>query len=289
MNSEIEPFDRAARRRARDRAAPNFDAHAFLKDAMADELLARLNEVNRQFEVALDLGCHDGRLGRRLPVTRCTFADAGPAFARRAGGIVCDEDRLPFADGSFDLVVSAGSLHGVNDLPGALVQVRRALRPDGLFLAAFFGGETLMTLRQAFLEAETSLRDGVAARVSPMVDVQQAGALLQRAGFAMPVVDVDTVDVRYGHLLPLIAELRGMGETNILNARARGGLRRDVLMAAGERFQDLTQTADGRVVARVQIVYLTGWAPAVGQPKPLRPGSATTSLASVLPPSRPRD
>lgn len=282
MDAEIEPFDRALRRRRRDRAAAGFAAHAFLKDAMAEELLARLADINRTFDHALDLGCHDGRLGRRLPVARCTFADASEAFARQAGGVVCDEDRLPFGDASFDLVVSAASLHGVNDLPGALAQIRRALKPDGLFLASFVGGETLMLLRHAFIEAESSLRGGVTARVAPMVDVQQAGSLLQRAGFAMPVVDVDSIEVRYADLFRLMAELRGMGETSVLMQRERAVLRRDVLMAAAERFQALAGGPDGRVTARVQIIHMSGWAPGPDQPKPLKPGSATTSLASVL-------
>lgn len=280
MSETPEPFDRTARRRHRDRAANTFAPHAFLKDAIADELCARLSEVNRRFAAALDLGCHDGRLGRRLNVETCTFADAGEAFARMAGGVVCDEDRLPFADDSFDLVVSAGSLHGVNDLPGALVQIRRALKPDGLFLAGFFGGESLVQLRRALIEAESAQRGGISARVSPMVDIAQAGALLQRAGFAMPVVDIDTVTVRYDHLFALANELRGMGETNMLAARSRSGLRRDVLTAAASAFA--AQGANGRVGVTVQIIYLTGWAPGPGQPRPLKPGSATTSLAAVL-------
>lgn len=278
MSDMPEPFDRLARRRHRNRAARRFADHSFLKDAIVDELLARLSEIRRRFGRALDLGCHDGRLGRRLDVDDCVFADAGEAYARVAGGIVCDEDRLPFADGSFDLVVSAGALHGVNDLPGALAQIRRALRPDGLFLAGFFGGDSLVELRRALIEAESVLCGGVSARVMPMIDVAQAGALLQRAGFAMPVVDVDTVMVRYDSLFALMNDLRGMGEANMLVARPRTGLRRDLLMAAAERFA----AGGDRIAVTVQIVYLTGWAPGPNQPQPLKPGSATTSLASIL-------
>lgn len=251
-----EPFDRAARRVQRDRAAAGFAAHAFLKDAMADEIVARAADTGQRFERVLDLGAHDGRLGQRLGAM--AFADAGEAFARAAGGVVADEDRLPFADASFDLVVSAGSLHGVNDLPGALVQIRRALRPGGLFLAGLVAGETLVEVRRALLEAESALRGGVSPRTMPMVDVAEAAGLLQRAGFTMPVADVDSVQVRYAGLLPALAELRGAGEANILSARRP--LRRDVLMAAAERFQQ-DAGADGRVAVRVQLLYLAGWAP----------------------------
>lgn len=251
-----EPFDRGARRRRRDRAADSYAAHAFLKDAMVEEIVARVADTGRDFERVLDLGCHDGRLGRRLGAI--AYADAGERFARAAGGVVADEDRLPFADASFDLVASAGSLHGVNDLPGALVQIRRTLRPGGFFLGALVAGETLADVRRAFIEAESELRGGVSPRTMPMVDVAEAAGLLQRAGFVMPVADVDSVQVRYDGLMPLLAELRGAGETSVL--AARGPLRRDVLMAAAERFQ-LGVGPGGRVAARVQILYLAGWAP----------------------------
>ena len=246
---------------------------------MADEIAGRLGDINRRFGCALDLGCHDGRLGRQLPVDGCTYADPGESFARMAGGIVCDEDRLPFADASFDLIVSAGSLHLVNDLPGALIQIRRCLRPDGLFLASFVGGDSLAGLRRAFLEAESAILGGAGARIAPMVDVAAAGALLQRAGFAMPVVDIDTLAIRYDSLFAAMAELRGMGESNALTGRRP--LRRDVLMAAAEQFA-ATADPDGRVVVKVQIIHLSGWAPAPGQPQPLKPGSATTSLRDAL-------
>jgi SAM-dependent methyltransferase len=258
-----EPFDRAARRRQRDRAAADFESHAFLTDAMADEIVQRAADTGRDFARVLDLGCHDGRLGRRLGAI--AYADAGESFARAAGGVVADEDRLPFADASFDLIVSAGSLHGVNDLPGALVQVRRALAPGGLFLAAFVAGESLAELRRAFLEAESELRGGVSPRTMPMVDVAEGAGLLQRAGFTMPVADVDTVQVRYADLFKAMAELRGAGEANILSSRRP--LRRDVLMAAAAKFQE-GAGPDGRVAVRVQILHLAGWAPG-GAAEPL--------------------
>jgi SAM-dependent methyltransferase len=256
MMATSDPFDRSARRRRRDRASEGFRAHAFLKDAMADEIVARAADTGRRFERVLDLGCHDGALGRRLGAF--AFADAGFAFARATGGVVADEDRLPFADASFDLIVSAGSLHGVNDLPGALVQSRRALMPGGLFLAAFVAGESLLELRRAFLEAESELRGGVSPRILPMVDVAEGAALLQRAGFVMPVADVDTIAIRYADLFEALGDLRGAGESNILSVRR--SLRRDVLTAAAARFAD-DAAPDRRVAVRVQVLHLAGWAP----------------------------
>lgn len=263
--ADAEPFDRAVRRHRRDRAAAHFDRFAFLKDAMTAELLARATDTGREFVDALDLGCHDGRLGRSLSAEHVTCADAGESFARAAGGICCDEDRLPFCDGMFDLIASAGSLQAVNDLPGALVQIRRALRPGGLFLAAFPGGESLREIRACFLEAESALTGRAAARIAPMVDVAAAGALLQRAGFNMPVADVDTVTVRYASLFAALDDLRGMGESNVLTTRAP--LRRDVLADAAVRFASMAQP-DGKTAVTVQIIYLTGWA-ATGDPAAL--------------------
>jgi SAM-dependent methyltransferase len=277
VTAPAEPFDRALRRRRRDRAAAGFDGFAFIKDAIDAEIAEKVADIHRDFGDVLDLGCFDGRLGRRLGAT--TFLDAGAAFAKAARGVAADEDRLPFADARFDLVVSGGALHGVNDLPGALAQIRRVLRPDGLFIAGFVGGETLREVRRVLLEAESAVTGRAAARVMPMVDVAAGGALLQRAGFAMPVADVDTVEVRYPSLFAAIADLRGMGETSILHGRPP--LRRDVLADAATRFAGLAGP-DGKTAVRVQIVYLTGWAPGPDQPKPLAPGSATASLKVAL-------
>lgn len=254
MNAVVEPFDRATRRYRRDRAAADFSRFAFLKDAMAAELLARLADGGETFATALDLGCHDGRLGRALPCTEVHYADAGQRFADAASGVCCEEDRLPFAPASFDLVVSAGSLQSVNDLPGALAQIRRCLKPGGLFLAAFPGGESLKEIRAAFLEAETALTGRVAARVTPMVDAASAGALLQRAGFTSPVADVDTLTIRYADLFAAIADLRGMGESNLLSVRVP--LRRDVLTDAAARFAAAAE--GGKTGVTVQVVYLAG-------------------------------
>jgi SAM-dependent methyltransferase len=193
-----------------------------------------------------------------------------------------DEEALPFAEASLDLVVSGLALHLVNDLPGTLIQIRRALKPDGLLLAALLGGATLTELRQAFLIAEEELEGGASPRVAPFADVRDLGGLLQRAQFALPVVDSDTVTVTYRDPLALMLELRAMGASNPLIERSRRPLRRATLARAIEVYTERFALADGRVPATFEIVTLTAWSPHPSQPKPLRPGSATTRLADVL-------
>ena len=270
-----EIFDRAARRRRRDRAASGWSAHDFLRAAMLDGIGERLDSVTRDFVDVLDLGCFDGAF-LPPPGATVTRIDAGAVFARQVGGIRAEEDILPVEPASFDLVVSAGVLDSVNDVPGTLMQIRRALRPDGLFLGAFVGGQSLGQARAAFREAEA---DRPAARFHPMIDVRAAGDLLVRAGFALPVADGETLSVRYADLFGLIADLRGMAASNVL--RGRVPLTRRVVAAAAQAFADRADP-DGRVAERFDLVFLTGWSPAPDQPKPARRGSATTSLASAL-------
>lgn len=272
-----EIFDRDVRRLRRDRAAPTFANHDFLRAAMVEGLLDRLGAVTRSFADALELGCFNDPM-RLPPGVNTTRTDAGPRFAAMAGGIVMDEDRLAFAPGSFDLIVSAGTLDTVGDLPGALVQIRRLLRPDGLFLAAFVGGNSLGLLRQVLMHAEP---DRVAARVHPQIDVRSAGDLLVRAGFALPVAVSETLTVRYSSLFGLLGDLRGMGATNMMPGRVP--MRRDTLARAAQLFADHADP-DGKTAERFDIIYLTGWAPAPSQPKPARRGSATASLAVALKP-----
>ena len=252
--SPAEPFDRVARRQRRARAAPEFAAHAFLKRAVAADLADRVAAFGRAFECGLDLGCHDARVDTGAGWT--VALDPALAFARAAGipAVVADEDRLPFGDGSFDIIVSALALHGVNDLPGALIQARRALRPGGLFVAGFFGGTTLTEVRADLLAAESELTGRAAARIAPMVDTDMAAGLLQRAGFADPVAEVDTIAVRYDDLFAVLRDLRAMGEGNILASRVP--LRRDVLADAARRFAD--RAVAGRIAVTVQVIYLTG-------------------------------
>lgn len=254
--NDAEPFDRAVRRRQRGRA--RLGEHGFLLDALADELVARLD--GRRFARVLELGAHDGRLLARLGAAFGVALEAAEARLAGAPGcrVVADEDRLPFADNSFELVASLGSLHSVNDLPGALVLARRALVPGGLFMAAFAGGLSLAEERADWLAAEVALTGRAAARLSPMVDASAAAGLLQRAGFIDPVVDVETLGLRYASLGRALDELRGMGEGNCLARRAP--LRRDVLAAAAARFAARAE-ADGRTQATVQILWLRGVAP----------------------------
>jgi SAM-dependent methyltransferase len=283
--SQDVPFDRRLRRLRRDRAASRFPEADYLHRLAADELIERLDFVKRDFRRALDLGCAGGYLTRRLrerglEVTPC---DSGGAFARAAQGVQADEDRLPFADGAFDLVVSVGALDGVNDLPGALLLARRALRPDGLFLGAFAGAGSLARLKRAMLAAD-AVEGGAAPRVHPQIDVRAAGDLLMRAGFALPVVDSQPIDVRFRSLMDLVRDLRAMGATNILAERSRRPLGRLALAAAIADFD----SAGDKTVERFEILHLLGWSPSPDQPRPARRGSGTVSLADALRPnSRP--
>ncbi len=281
-------FNRRVVRLHRDRAAPVLDDHGFLLDEVGERLADRLTDVKRRFPFALDLGCHAGGmgrlLGRRGGIETLVQCDLSPQMARRAGGLslAADEEALPFAESSFDLVLSCLSLHWVNDLPGALVQIRRALKPDGLFLAAMLGGETCRELRTALAEAEVACEGGLSPRVSPFADVRDAGQLLQRAGFALPVVDCDTITVSYAEPLKLMRDLRLMGEGNALIDRRKGFTRRATMMDAAARYREMFGDERGRVTATFQAITMTAWAPDPSQPKPLAPGSAKVRLAEAL-------
>jgi len=275
-------FDRKLLR-ARRRRAERLGASDFLIERVAADIAERLAVVLRQFDLAVDL-CTPGDAVRRALAEsgKVGTVIAASSFARGPLAVVTDEEALPFRDGAIDLVVSALSLHFANDLPGVLLQIRRALRPDGLFLAALAGGDTLTELRQTFAQAEAEVEGGISPRVAPFADLRDLGALLQRAGFALPVADVDRVTVRYTSPLALMHDLRRMGATNVLAERRRKPLRRATLMRMievyGERFAD----PDGRVRATFEIVWLSGWAPHESQQQPLRPGSAQHRLADVL-------
>lgn len=270
--SDSEIFDRALRRKRRDRAARSYES--FLRDHMLDGLYERLEGVKREFRTVLDLGSTDGSFV--WPGATVTRLEAGTAFAATTGAIHADEDMHPFPEGSFDLVISAGVLDTVNDVPGALALARRALKPDGLFLGAFLGGGSLATLRACMLAAEA---DRPVARFHPQIDVRAAGDLLARAGFALPVADVETLTVRYGGLGGLIRDLRGMAATNLLPGTPP--LRRETLLGTAAAFAERADP-DGRTPEKYAIVYLTGWAPDPSQPKAARPGSATASLVDAL-------
>jgi NADH dehydrogenase [ubiquinone] 1 alpha subcomplex assembly factor 5 len=283
---EDRPFDRALRRLRRDRAAALGGAADYLHRRAADELLARLDLVSRDFRHTLDLGCGGGYLSERLRERGLDVvaADAGAAFARACRGIQCDEDRLPFAAARFDLILSVGTLDTVNDLPGALIQIRRALRPDGLFLAAFAGAGSLPGLRHALRAAEAAEGRAAAPRLHPQIDVRAAGDLLVRAGFALPVADFERVTVRFPSFSALVADLRAMAATNVLVERASAPFTRIGLAAATADFAAAAADADGKTAEIVEILYLSGWAPAPDQPQPARRGSGSVSLADALKP-----
>jgi NADH dehydrogenase [ubiquinone] 1 alpha subcomplex assembly factor 5 len=292
MSDAITVFDRRTLRRRRERAAATGGAEFLFVEA-AERLAERLEDISRVFPRALDLGCRGGLTaqalatetgGRRGGIVDLVQADPAPGFAARTQGlrIAADPEILPFAPASFDAVLSALALHWVNDLPGALLQLRRALRPDGLLLASLLGGETLTELRQVLIDAEIAEEGGLSPRVSPFADSRDLGGLLQRAGFALPVVDSDRITVTYPDALALMRELRAMGESNAVVERRRSLTRRATLLRAAALYAERFALPDGRIPATFEIITLTGWAPHESQPKPLRPGSATTRLATAL-------
>ncbi len=281
-------FDRELVRRRRRRAVPSFAKSSFLARRAAEDLAWRLNAITRDFPLALNLGA--GALGEilagQIPERIGTLIEADFAQEMIAQGqgprLVADEERLPFGPHTLDAIFSVLTLHLVNDLPGCLIQIRRALKPDGLFLGALFGGDTLMELRTALAAAEMEVEGGVSPRVAPFAEIKTLGALLQRAGLALPVADSDRVTVSYAHPLKLMAELRAMGETNTLTARRKTPLRRATLRRACEIYREKHGDKTGRVPATFEIITLTAWAPHPDQQKPLKPGSAKTRLADAL-------
>ena len=264
-------FDRTALRRNRARAASGLKDFDFLLTRAAADMADRIMVQNRQFDRALCLGCSTGYLRHELAsrgalgskIEHWTDADLVPDMLPPEGGLVLDEEALGLEPQSFDLIVSFWGLHHVNDLPGALLQVRQALTPDGVFIAALPGNENLRALRTAFLTAESDMLGGARPHIHPFADLRDLAGLMQRAGFALPVADSDVVDVRYGNPLNLLRDLRGMGESNILMQRSKAPLRRDVLGAAMARFAADNQDGE-KVLAQFEICYLAGFAPSEG-------------------------
>lgn len=270
------------------RHAQGAQSRDFLLRRAGEDMAERLGAISREFPRALDLGAYHGIVGRAIAasdsIREMIYADPCMALLEQGpkAGLVCDAEFLPFAPESFDLVVSALNLHFANDLPGALIQIRRSLKPDGLFLAAVLGGETLRELREAFTIAESEVEGGASPRVIPFADIRDYGALLQRAGFAMPVTDADKFNVTYATPFDLMRELRAMGAANMLNDRSRKPLRRATLFRAAEIYAERYSIQGGRVNATFEIIHLSGWAPHESQPKPLAPGSAKSRLADAL-------
>ncbi|WP_342165727.1 methyltransferase domain-containing protein [Methylobacterium sp. SD21] len=276
-------FDTALIRRRLARAQAGGYA-GFLLERAAEDLEDRLGTVMRDFRRVLDLGSPaavaDAVLARRYPEAEryrlAPLPEAGP------GRAVADTEALPIGPASIDLVVSLLALHAVNDLPGVLVQVRRALRPDGLFVGCLLGGATLTELRQSLTQAESEIEGGVSPHVAPFVAIREAGGLLQRAGIALPVADSDMLTVRYADAFALMRDLRAMGMTNALTDRRKRPMRRATLLRAAQIYAERFADADGRIRASFELVWLLGWAPHESQQKPLKPGSASARLADAL-------
>ena len=283
-------FDRRAVRLHRDRAAQDgWDDHNFLFRESATRLAERLCDIKRVFPLALDLGCHGGGMAEALAgypsVGHLLSCDLSWPMARRAGkgAFVADEEALPVAAGCLDLIVSNLSLHWVNDLPGAFLQARQALKPDGLLLGAVLGGATLSELRHSLAEAEAETTGGASPRVSPFADIKDIGDLLQRAGFALPVVDREIIPVSYAEPWKLLLDLRGMGESGAAWARRKSFTRRDTLARAMDIYRERFADADGRAPATFQIIHFAAWAPdPTKQQQPLSPGQAQSLLANAL-------
>lgn len=260
--------------RNRARAGSMDERFLFLRAEIADRMFERLQEINRSFDRKIDLG---GRFSSFLPAKEADTFEAA----------LFEGTFVPKGVSDADLIVSNLDLHWVNDLPGVLVQLKQALRPDGLVMASLFGGETLHELRHSLLAAESEITGGVSQRIIPFADVKDLGSLLQRAGLALPVTDVDTLTLTYEHPVQLMQELRGMGETNALIGRSKNFLRRDVLFRAAEIYQREFSREDGRILATFEVMYLTGWHPHESQQKPLKPGSGKVSLADALKAGKP--
>jgi SAM-dependent methyltransferase len=288
MTDDHRLFDRALLRKRRARFAHEVGARENLIAYVAREIAERIEIMLRKFPLALDLGAYHGLLGRRVAdlksVGEMVYAESVLAYAELCPrpALVCDEDLLPFKDESFNLIVSGLALHRVNDLPGALVQIRRALKPDGLFMAAALGGRALFELREALIEAEGEVTGGASPRVSPFGDVREYGALLQRVGFALPVADIETLEVVYPSPRELMREVRALGGGNVLMARSKAPLSRRTLERAEAIYRERHGTPDGKVTATFEFVFMSGWAPDASQQKPLKPGSASHRLADAL-------
>ena len=288
MENNQKLFDRNALRRNRSRANKVMAAHDFLFADVGHRLLDRLDIVKRTFPRTLDLGCHTGHLKKFISLkhgTECFVnCDPSTAMARSAGApsIVADEEGLPFADQSLDLILSSLSLHWVNDLPLALAQILRCLRPDGLFLAAMFGGNTLSDLRQSLISATSSRSQNFFPRVSPFIEVREFGNLVQRIGFAMPVIDVDHITVTYPNLNTLMTDLRGMGEANVLNNRCKHFTPKTILQKAAAFYPPCTDGSTESINVKFEVLYAMGWAPHPEQQKPLLRGTGREKLEQVL-------
>ncbi|MGB1875719.1 MAG: methyltransferase domain-containing protein [Rhodospirillaceae bacterium] len=291
MNAPPKIFDRPRIARNRQRAASLSNSSTPLLVNNRQQLLDRLLDVKRSFKTALNLGCRSGETSAVLSrdhgietVVASDFAEDYVRGAQQKGfcAVACDEEWIPFGSEVFDLIIAEHSLHWTNDLPGSLIQLRRCLEPDGLFLASLFGGATLHELRDCLVEAESTVLGGITPRVSPFIDVRDAGNLLLRAGFALPVADTDLIVCEFDSLESLFNDLRRMGETNAIQERTRGLTTNRLFSAAEEIYRDRHCSKSGQLLATFEIVTLTAWSPSDSQQKPLAPGSAQNRLSDAL-------
>jgi len=281
MNDNGKIFNRTLLRARRNRAAAQWPEYNFLKCEAVARIVDSLDDIKRSFPLALDIGSHQGELKEGVGTRVEKLITCDLAYAMRPD-CVCDEEFLPFAEDRFDLVISALSLHHVNDLPGTLIQIRRCLKPDGLFLAILPGANSLQELRASVAGAAAEHEFALSPRISPLVEVRDAGALLQRAGFALPVVDSDVITVEYDNAFKLMEDLRGMGESNVLMQQSKTFTSRTQLAAIAEYYQSHFANADGTVRASFEFITMTGWKPDASQQQPAQRGSGKVNLKQVL-------
>lgn len=286
MTTDTPIFNRHLLQRRKARAANALSDYQFLHDHTGRILLDRIHDIKRDFPRILKIGARDpgnftSALKKRDGTNHVITMDITPNLLQ--GGHVCaDEEMLPIKSRSLDMVISNLNLHSVSDLPGALIQIRHALKNDGLFIASMLGGETLRELRESFTHADIAIKDGMQPRIMPFADKPQMGDLLHRAGFALPVVDSDIITVTYESPFKLMHDLRGMAETSIISDQVKHFSRRDVFMEMAKYYHANFADPDGRIRASFEIIYMIGWAPDSSQQQPLKPGSADTRLADFL-------
>lgn len=277
-------FDKSITQRNKTFALNNLPKADFLFAHSRHNLSERLKDINRQFKNGVLLGGRDAKNLSQDLINTGKVKDLTIADDIKSGDLLCDLEALPFADQSLDLIVANMTLHHINDLPGTLIQIRRALKSDGLFLGALMGGESLYTLREILTEVDLVLTGGAVPRIHPFADKQQMGALMQRAGFALPVIDSDIIEVSYKSLINLHQDLKNMGEGIAINARKTPALTRPVLQTIDKRLKEIAPDKydTQRFTIQFEQIYLCGWSPHESQQKPLQPGSAKNRLADAL-------
>ncbi len=280
MTNNILVFDRDILRQKRNRCAPHLNEHGFLIDRSMNQITERLAEIKRKFPTSLQIGARTTFPDKeRFGIKDLYTLDIAEKLSPK---IQADEEYLPFAAESFNLIISPLNLHTINDLPGSLAQIKRALKPDGLFMATLFGGETLHELRTIMSKAEIEIKNGISPRIAPFADMQQMGALMQRAGFTLPVIDSEKITVTYDHPSKLMKDLRYMGESNALLSRSKKAMGKEFLNKIYEQYSNHFSEKSGLITATFDIIFLTGWSPHESQQKPLRPGTAQNKLAEAL-------